>query len=238
MKKVIDSKCYDEHILKQGLEYQINNYYIPKEVSMKRRIEAVVEALNPKDNERVLDIGCGVGTFAFHASKKGATSFGIDYSRESIQAGAKLVKNFNGAKKNHFLVGDAFKLPFGNSSFDKVVAADFVEHITLKEKENFLKEIYRVLKPEGLGIIFTPNGIREKIGEVYWKLRHFLYKDKIPATDLHFGLTTKLEFEALMRKKKFNFTLLYRDVTRPYLAKIPIMRKFLALNLLWKIKKI
>lgn len=238
MKKEIDSKVYDGHILQQGLQFQIDNYYVPKEVNMKRRIELVLEAVNAKDSEKILDIGCGVGTFAFHTAQKGATSFGIDYSWESIKMAVKLVRKFNVAEKNHFLVGNTFILPFKDSFFDKVIAADFIEHITFEEKDKFLSEIYRVLKPKGLEIIFTPNGIREKIGEVYWKCRHLVFRDKIPTTDLHFGLTNKLQFEPLIRKYKFNFRLLYKDITRPYLAKIPLIRNFLSLNLLWILKKI
>ena len=86
-------------------------------------------------------------------------------------------------------------------------------------------------------VVFTPNGTREKIGELYWRLRNVLFNDKVPHTDLHFGLTTKREFEALLKDQGLNFNLRYRDAARPYLAYIPLVRSFLALNLLWVIKK-
>ncbi len=238
MQKNIDSKVYDSDIATQGMQFQIDKYYQPKEIPMKRRVNIVLKKLDPKPGEKILDIGCGVGTFAFHTAKKGAISFGIDYSYESIKMAVKLAKKFKTTERSHFLVANAFTLPFKNSFFDKVVAADFIEHITFEEKDIFLGEIWRVLKPGGLGIIFTPNVLREKIGEFYWKFRHWIFKDKIPTTDLHFGLINKYQFEPLLDRHKFEFKLIYRDVTRPYLAKTPLIKNFLSLNLLWILKKI
>lgn len=235
--KKITSKTYDRHVASQGLQFQIGKYYKPKEISMKRRTKIVLEAINPKPQERILDIGCGVGTFAFHTAKKGAISFGIDYSYQSIEMAIKLVKKFNVAKSARFLVGNGFVLPFRDCSFDKVMALDFIEHITFDEKDKFLREMYRVLKPRGIGVIFTPNGVREKIGKVYWRFRHFVFGNKIHTTDLHFGLTDKWQFEPLLRRHKFKFKLAYKDITRPYLAKIPLIKNFLSLNLLWISKR-
>jgi SAM-dependent methyltransferase len=131
------------------------------------------------------------------------------------------------------MVADACHLPFSDRCFDTVVAADFMEHVTLKDKDAILKEIKRVLRINGTVVIFTPNGIREKIGDFYWKVRHFLFGDRIPGTELHFGLTNKFEFQRLLKSKGFRFRLHYHDVTRPYLARIPLIRAVLALNLLW-----
>lgn len=237
MPREITSKVYDENILRGGLQAQIDNYYRPQDISQKRRVEIVLKALSPKPGERILDMGCGVGTFAFHAAERKACSFGLDYSFESIKMAIELADEFNTAKNSNFLVGNV-TLPFRNSCFDKVVVADFIEHITLEDKDKLLSEVYRVLKPQGLAIIFTPNGIREKVSDFYWRLRHKIFNDKIPKTELHFGLTTRAEFEPLIKKYNFDFNLIYKDTTRPYLAKIPLVRNFLSLNLLWIVKKL
>jgi ubiquinone/menaquinone biosynthesis C-methylase UbiE len=238
MDKELDSKIYDRGILNQGMQFQIDNYYQPKEISMIRRVNIVLKELNIIGGEKILDIGCGVGTFAFHTAKKGAISFGIDYSYQSIKMAVKLCTKFNIKGKSYFLVSNAFNLPFRDNSFDKIVASDFIEHITYKGKDKFLREVYRLLKPTGLVVIFTPNGIRERIGEIYWRVRHCLWGNEIPVAPLHYGLTTRGEFECLLKNYKFSFRLIYRDVMRPCLAKIPLLRKFLALNLLWILKKI
>jgi ubiquinone/menaquinone biosynthesis C-methylase UbiE len=234
----ITSLDYDSRVLSKEIEHFIDEYYDPKTESQRERVRIVLEALAPKPGERILDVGCGVGTFAFHASRLSGFAFGVDYSRESIKMAKRLTGLFNAAQMTAFAVANAMALPLKDNSFDKFVAADFVEHITPREKEFLLKELYRVLKPGGSGVVFTPNGIREKIGEAYRKCRHILFKEKVPTTDLHFGLTDRCQFERLLRRSGFNYTLRYEDVTRPYLAKSPFIRRALALNLLWIVKKI
>ena len=233
----ITSKSYDDRIIEQGLQFQVDRYYEPKDVSMTRRVKAIVEAIGPKPGERILDIGCGVGTFAHRCAWAGALSVGIDYSIESIKAARTLCARYGVGKNARFVVGDGKAAPFENLYFDKIVAADFIEHISDEDKGRVLEEIKHLLKSGGIAVIFTPNGIREKIGGIYWKIRHALFRERIPATELHFGLTTKADFEKLCRKRGLAFRLSYEDTTRPYLAKLPFVRRFLALNLLWVLKK-
>jgi ubiquinone/menaquinone biosynthesis C-methylase UbiE len=234
---MITAKDYDRHILSKDLQFQIDEYYQPNNVFAKRRNAIVMEALAPKPGEKILDVGCGVGTFAFHCAKAGARSFGIDYSLESIRVANELCAKFAVNDKASFFLGSAMRLPFQNNSFDKIVAADFIEHITAQEKEALLKEAHRVIKPDGFIVIFTPNGIREKIGDFYWRIRNKLFKDKIPTTELHYGLISSSKFKKMCRKSNFILKLSYRDVTRPYLAKLPLLRRILALNLLFILQK-
>ncbi len=235
---MITAKDYDRGILSKDLQVQIDEYYQPKNVFAKARIDIVMQALQPKPGEKILDLGCGVGTFAFHCAKAGARSFGIDYSSESIRVANELCAKFAVNDRTNFFLGNATRLPFQNEYFDKIVAADFIEHITNQEKEELLMEMRRVIKPGGFIIIFTPNGIREKIGDFYWRIRNKLFKDKIPTTEFHYGLITKSEFKKMCRKSNFMSKSSYRDVTRPYLAKLPLLRRILALNLLFTLKKI
>jgi cyclopropane fatty-acyl-phospholipid synthase-like methyltransferase len=229
----ITAADYDLRIKNQSLDQIIDAYYEPKEGDLKRRVQIVLGALKPSKQQRVLDIGCGVGTFAFHACRSGAECWGIDYSFESIKVAQVLCRRYQRPVK--FMLADACHLPFSDHCFDAVVAADFFEHVTLEDKGAILKEIKRALKINGTAIIFTPNGVREKIGALYWRVRHFLFGGRIPGTDLHFGLTHKLEFERLLESNGFTFRLYYHDVTRPYLARIPGIRTVFALNLLWVI---
>lgn len=234
---MITSKDYDERIISKGIQHQIDNYYQPKDNFSKRRIDIILKILDPKLGENILDVGCGVGTFVFHSARFGARAYGIDYSRESLKVANELCVRFGVKQNTGFILGSAIALPFRNECFDKIVAADFIEHITFKEKEELLKEIYRVLKPEGALVVFTPNGIRERIGDFYWRVRNLLFGDRIPFTELHYGLINRGAFEKICKENNFKFKLAYEDTTRPYLAKILLLRHILALNLLWVIKK-
>lgn len=235
--KKITSATYDEHVLAQGPQAQIDAYYEPKELFNKRRIDIVLDRLDPKPQERILDIGCGVGTFVFNSAKRDACCFGLDYSSESLKMAKDLVARFIVTGQTHFVQGQAMRLPFADKSFDKITAVDFIEHIYLEEKDGLLSEMSRVLKDDGLMVIFTPNKIREDIGEIYWKIRHFLFKDKVPKNELHYGFISRMDFERLLKKHGLDFRLYYEDTTRPYLAQLPFLRHFLSLDLLWTVRK-
>jgi len=80
-------------------------------------------------------------------------------------------------------------------------------------------------------VIFTPNKLRESIGTI---MRWFRGGEH---TRLHFGLTSRFSFERKLRKRGFKYKRLFVDVGRPFLATIPVAREFLALEILWVVKK-
>jgi len=52
------------------------------------------------------------------------------------------------------VVADVFQLPFGENTFDCIVASEIIEH--LYEPELFVKKLFYILKPEGTLILTTP----------------------------------------------------------------------------------
>jgi SAM-dependent methyltransferase len=178
-----------------------------------------------------------VGTFAYHAAKRGARAFGIDYSKESIRMATSLCDRFGVGDRVRFQTANAISLPFEEGSFDKIVAADFIEHINETDKARCLKESLRVLKKGGRLVILTPNKIREDIAAIYWRVRHALCGDNIPCNIRHFGLISRGKFETLLRKQPCRFVFYFRDTTRPYLAQVPLIRHWLSLQLVWVIQK-
>lgn len=95
----------------------------------------------------IIDVGCGGGRFLpWPAAPLAAV--GLDISAEALRAaraggGGRLIR------------GDAGRLPVKDASCAAVVAFDVVEH--LQRPEDFLDEARRVLPPEGLLVLRTPN---------------------------------------------------------------------------------
>ena len=87
------------------------------------RLDAVRDLLDPQPGDRVLDLGCAAGAITHYLSTFGAEPVGIDLQPLAIERAREL---FPGLR---FEVADATQLPFADASFDKAVAADFVEHI-------------------------------------------------------------------------------------------------------------
>jgi SAM-dependent methyltransferase len=98
---------------------------------------------------RVLDAGSGDGYgTAMLAAAGAASATGIDIDEESIAHAAKRYGPM-------FQQADASALPFEDASFDLVVCFETIEH--LDDDAAALREFRRVLVPEGLLIISTPN---------------------------------------------------------------------------------
>lgn len=100
---------------------------------------------------KVLDVGCGAGFLSNELAKQGLQVTGVDLSEESLKIAAK----HNSTKCVHYQTADAYKLPFGDSTFDVLTAMDFLEHV--ENPDQVIKEFSRVLKPNGIFIFHTFN---------------------------------------------------------------------------------
>lgn len=98
---------------------------------------------------KVLELACGSGKLSFSLSKHTKSWLGTDFSEKMIFEARKRGE----AKNLIFEVADATSLSFDNEKFDCVLIANAL-HIMPKPDEA-MKEIYRVLKPNG--ILFAPT---------------------------------------------------------------------------------
>ena len=101
----------------------------------------------------VLDIGSGVGYGSRILAEKASSVVAIDRSEEAVR-----YANEEYAGDNiEMVVGDGRSLPLANDSVDVVVSFELIEH--LHGQQAHLHEVDRVLKPNGLTVISTPNRI-------------------------------------------------------------------------------
>ena len=111
--------------------------------------------LNKNDSEyeveRILDIGCGDGKFSI--SLKNACRAEDVYGIEISQKGVESAQN-NGVKIFQFDI-DKDNFPFEDNYFDAIFAGEVIEHVY--DTDHLLDEVYRVLKPNGLVVLTTPN---------------------------------------------------------------------------------
>lgn len=100
-------------------------------------------------NQKILDVGAGTGRLAVEMVKKGNEVTALDISQEML----KILSRKN--KKIKIVVGDAEHLPFGDESFDWVVAVFLIVH--LKDPSCFFDQAYRVLKSGGRLLVTNIN---------------------------------------------------------------------------------
>jgi|CXWL01.1.fsa_nt_gi SAM-dependent methyltransferase len=102
------------------------------------------------ENRSVLDIACGTG-YGIAILKKNATHVtGVDV--DPVAAAEALAEC---DERADVLLGNGLGLPFADGSFDVITSFETLEH--LHERTTFLAELHRVLKPDGVLLLSTPN---------------------------------------------------------------------------------
>jgi len=117
--------------------------------------KAVVEALNCRPGERVLEVGVGTG-LALDLYPAGVKVVGIDVSREMLEKARRRVARRGFTHVEALLEMDAEAMTFADASFDKVVAMYVVP--VVPNPGRLLAELHRVCKPTGE--IFLVNHVR------------------------------------------------------------------------------
>ena len=113
---------------------------------------------------------------------------------------------------------------FRNNFFDKIVSADFIEHIYYDETKKVVKEMVRVLKPGGLLVLYTPSRNPQILNVVFQKTKRLLtFKNPtmfnlLTPTHVHVGLKTPYDIQRLFEGSglKFKIILFARDIVLPF----------------------
>jgi SAM-dependent methyltransferase len=117
--------------------------------------------------ERLLDVGCGGGRHAFEAYRRGARVVAADLDGGELTS----VRAMMGAMHEEGQAGpggaagaircDATNLPFRDGAFDKVIAAEILEHVPADHRA--MAEVARVLRPGGVAAVTVPAWLPERV---------------------------------------------------------------------------
>ena len=113
------------------------------------RYLSVLEFCRGKD---VLDAACGTGYGSSLLAREARSVIGLDISNDVIQKASVEYPRTN----LKFRVGNVTEMPLPESSIDVVLSFETIEHIPFESQRAFLKEVKRVLRPNGFFIVSTP----------------------------------------------------------------------------------
>ena len=123
-----------------------------------------------QEGDCVLDIGCGNGRLLDLFGDTAIQYTGVDFSKELITIAQK-----SNGERGTFLQANALSLPFAENFFDTVFSIAVLHHIPAKEnREQFVSEIARVLKPGGVCVVTTWNVLQWRFAKAH--AVHFLKK--------------------------------------------------------------
>jgi len=115
--------------------------------------QKIMSIIGVKANDTVLDFGCGKGYYSFAASKtvgeKGHV-IALDKSKLRMQLIKRRVKRESVANIECVLTDGSLELPIEKESVDIVFIYDIMHHFKGDKRALLLKEIRRILKPDGI----------------------------------------------------------------------------------------
>lgn len=180
---------------KSGLGDTRKSKKISKSGLKKNRLpKPLLQKLNK--NSSVLDVGCGNGKFLGEIKQVfGCSVYGVDMSEEAVKT----------AKEDYGIdvfLGVITAAPFPPGSFDVITARQYLEHVY--NPQEVLQVFFRLLKPGGLCLIYTPN---------FNSFNAKLFKNRWYALDCprHLYLYAPKTIETLLRKAGFSLTGISHD---------------------------
>jgi len=152
----------------------------------KRHFQEVLQYLDPREEDRVLEIGCSRGFVVKAVQDIVPETYGIDVNEEAIKAG--VTRNLS--------VMSAESLDFDNENFDKIYSFHVIEH--LSNIQQALREMERVLRPGGkLLLVYPAEPIR---GLFSIPTSVILFKNPFRAKEVHLHKLTPEKLKEFLKE--------------------------------------
>lgn len=197
----------------------------------RRRIENVFALLPALRGRRLVDLGCGMGTFTLEAARHGAVALGVDPAPAAVAAATR-VAAAEGVTGARFIRADAARLPLAGGAADVVVAADLTEHLDGDTLGQVLGESARILRDGGVMVVYTPE--HTHLFERLRERRLLLRPD--PS---HIGIRSADELAAAVRAAGLHVELvrylpshlpIWNLLERAFASRVPLLRRRIGLR--------
>ncbi|MES2226113.1 MAG: cyclopropane fatty acyl phospholipid synthase [Patescibacteria group bacterium] len=139
------------------------------------KLDLICRKIGLKDGQRVLDIGCGWGSFAkFAAEMYGAHVVGLTISVEQ----AKLAQEVCAGLPVEIRVQDYRDL---NERFDHIISIGMFEHVGYKNYREYMEMAHRCLAPDGFFLLHTIGGNESGTGADPWTQKYIFPNGMLPS---------------------------------------------------------
>ena len=240
MNKVTDLiNHYNQLVFFALRRYESDNYAKMREYFASIFIKDISEHIDINSNLKIIDVGGSRGEF----SKFLGENFNCD------------VINLEPFEQNHVwktVHAEAHNMPFVTDSFDLVLFRGVMEHIEPKKQQISLKEIYRVMKKDGLGYLVIPPWFNPHAGhglkpfhifpfKVAKFLRNIFFNKKVRYNSLEEVSLYKITFRKMKNMiEQAGFQVIDMKDTHlrfHFMCRVPFLREFLIPAVAFIVKK-
>ena len=129
-----------------------------KEKTGQGLLEDFIKRVGGVKGKKIMDVGFGNGVVALVFAKAGAEMYGIEVDKNLLSIAREFIKNMDVGI--HFDLYDGEIFPYNDNFFDYAYSTSVIEHVTNKDK--FLMEVFRTLRPGGRFYLAFPNRFAPK----------------------------------------------------------------------------
>ena len=143
--------------------------------AQKAKLDLVCKKINLQPGQRVLDIGCGWGSFAQYAAEEyGAEVVGVTVSREQVELGRERCKGL----PVEIRLQDYREV---NEPFDHIVSLGMIEHVGSKNYRTYMQTAHRCLKDDGIFLLHTIGSNRSVRTTDPWIEKYIFPNSQLPS---------------------------------------------------------
>ncbi len=143
--------------------------------AQKKKLDLICRKIHLRQEDHVLDVGCGWGGFARYAADHyGCTVTAVNISEEQIRYARESCKSL----PVKILREDYRQI---QGSFDKIVSVGMFEHVGQKNYRTFMKVVRRCLKERGIFLLHTIGSNASRVNGDPWVNRYIFPNGMLPS---------------------------------------------------------
>jgi cyclopropane-fatty-acyl-phospholipid synthase len=145
------------------------------DIAQENKLELICRKLGLQPGMKILDIGCGWGSFVKYAAEKyKVEAVGITVSREQVELGRTLC------------AGLPVEIRFQdyrdvNEKFDRIASVGMIEHVGYKNHRTYMEAVRRCLEDDGLFLLHTIGGNKSVTSLDAWMNRYIFPNGMLPS---------------------------------------------------------
>ncbi len=143
--------------------------------AQEKKLELVCQKIGLQSGMKVLELGCGWGSFAKYAAEKyGVEVLGVTVSAEQVALGTQLCQDL----PVELRLQDYREV---EGQFDRVISIGIMEHVGHKNYRTYMEVVDRTLKPGGIGFFHTIGANTSEIYVNPWTQKYIFPNGILPA---------------------------------------------------------
>ncbi len=174
-----------ENMLDKRLAYSCGYWKDAQNVdeAQENKLELICRKLDMKPGMKVLDIGCGWGSFCKYAAEKyGAEVVGITVSKEQVEYANIDSKGLDvRIKLMDYRDIDTDTLLGKGKLFDRVVSVGMFEHVGYKNYKTFMTTVHHLMRDNGLFMLHTIGANKSVVASDPWSNKYIFPNSHVPS---------------------------------------------------------